>query len=260
MLKKNYPIDGGYKATKDKVLAVLRQDGYEIGEDLEDRLDHFFACIEKRPDQRRIDELRAWFEEKKRECGMEVEVVKIKDIDRWGVDPETGFIAHESGEFFKVIGIHVTNSDLREQAEWCQPIIYQEEMGILGIICKNIGGVRHYLLQAKAEPGNVGKVHISPTLQATISNLRRAHGGKKPLYAEHFETPRPGTVIYATYQTEDGGRLHLKTYLNMIVEAGEKEFTEIPDNFRWFTMWEIKQLLKYENTVNLHIRSIISPL
>jgi oxidase EvaA len=260
MLKKNYPIDGGYRATKDKVLAVLRQDGYEICEDLEDRLDHFFACVEKQPDPKRVEELRAWFEAKKRECGMEVEVIKIKDIDRWGVDPETGFIAHESGEFFRVIGIHVTNSDLREQAEWCQPILYQKEMGILGIVCKNIDGARHYLLQAKAEPGNVGKVQISPTLQATISNLRRAHGGKKPLYAEHFETPRPGTVIYATYQTEDGGRLHLKTNLNMIVEVGEDEFTEIPDNFRWFTMWEIKQLLKHENTINLHIRSIIAPL
>ncbi len=46
----------------------------------------------------------------------------------------------------------------------------------------------------------------------------------------------------------------------MIVEVSEDEFTEIPDDFRWFTMWEIKQLLKYENTVNLHIRSIIAPL
>lgn len=260
MLRKNYTIDETYKSAKERVLAVLREEGYEICEDLEDRLDHFFACIEKKPDSARIQDLLQWFEEKKRECGMEVEVIKIKEIDKWGVGPETGFIAHESGEFFRVIGIRVRNSDLREQAEWCQPIIYQKEMGILGIICKNINGVRHYLLQAKAEPGNIGKVQISPTLQATVSNLRRAHGGKKPLFAEYFETPREGTVIYATYQTEDGGRLHLKTNLNMIVEVGEDEFTEVPENFRWFTMWEIKQLLKYENTVNLHIRSIISPL
>jgi oxidase EvaA len=260
MLRRNHDLDGTYKSAKERVLAVLRDEGYAVCEDLEDRLDHFFACIEKRPDQARIDELLAWFEDRKRECGMTVDVVKIKDIDRWGVDPDTGFIAHESGEFFEVIGIHVRHSDLREQADWCQPIIYQKEMGILGIICKNIDGVRHYLLQAKAEPGNVGKVQISPTLQATVSNLRRAHGGRKPLFAEYFETPREGTVVYATYQTEDGGRLHLKTNLNMIVEVGADEFTEIPENFRWFTMWEIKQLLKYENTVNLHIRSIIAPL
>ena len=44
------------------------------------------------------------------------------------------------------------------------------------------------------------------------------------------------------------------------LEVGEDEPAEIPDNFRWFTMHEIKQLLKYENTVNLHVRSIISPL
>ncbi len=259
-MAKNYPIDQTYKSAKERVLAVLREEGYEICEDLEDRLDHFFSCVRKHPDSDRVRELLEWFEQQKRKCKMEVDVINIRDIQNWKVDPETGFIEHEKGEFFKVIGIRVRDSDLREKTGWCQPIIYQKEIGILGIICKNINGVRHYLLQAKAEPGNVGKVQISPTLQATFSNLKRAHGGKKPLFAEYFETPRENSVIYATNQTEDGGRLHLKYNLNMLVEVWEDELMEAPENFRWFTMWEIKQLLKYDNIVNLHVRSIISPL
>lgn len=245
---------------KAKILGVLQAEGYEMQEELEDRVDHFLACVDKQPRPERIQEILEWLGAKRRQCRMHVDTIPMQDVAQWSVDPATGAISHQSGEFFQVIGIHVAQGDQREQAEWCQPIIYQKEMGILGILCAQIKGVRHYLLQAKAEPGNLHKLQISPTLQATVSNLKRAHGGSKPRFAEYFEDPRPGSVIYATYQTEDGGRLYLKTNLNMLVEVGEDELTDIPENFRWFTMYEIKQLLKHENTVNLHVRSIISPL
>ena len=249
-----------YTAVNEKLLRVLQEEGYEVSEDLEDQVEHFLSSIVKRSQSEKIREALEWLGEQRRACAMQVEVIPMQDVQRWSVDPATGAISHESGEFFQVIGIRVRHGEQRETLEWCQPIIYQKEMGILGIICKQIEGVRHYLLQAKAEPGNLHKLQISPTLQATVSNLKRAHGGSKPVFAEHFETPRPGSVIYATYQTEDGGRLYLKTNLNMLVEVGEDELTTIPENFRWFTMYEIKQLLKCENTVNLHVRSIISPL
>ena len=247
-------------SVKAKMLSVLQAEGYELNEELEDRIEHFLSCIAKRPHPEKIQATLEWLGEKRRHCRMRVDVVPMQDVAQWSVDPATGAISHQSGEFFQVIGIHVTQGEQREQADWCQPIIYQKEMGILGILCKPIDGARHYLLQAKAEPGNLHKLQISPTLQATISNLKRAHGGHKPLFAEYFEDPRPGSVIYATYQTEDGGRLYLKTNLNMLVEVGEEELVDVPENFRWFTMYEIKQLLKHENTVNLHVRSIISPL
>lgn len=252
--------EAAHAGVKAKIFSVMREEGYEINEEIEDRVDHFLSCVAKRPQPEKIRELLEWLGQRRRACEMRVDTIPMQDVTHWVIDPSTGAISHESGEFFQVIGIHVTNGERREKEEWWQPIIYQKEMGILGIICKQINGVRHYLLQAKAEPGNIHKLQISPTLQATVSNLKRAHSGSKPLFAEYFETPRPGSVIYATYQTEDGGRLYLKTNLNMLVEVEEAELTEIPDNFRWFTMYEIKQLLKYENTVNLHVRSIISPL
>ena len=46
----------------------------------------------------------------------------------------------------------------------------------MGII-KNVN-TNKYLLQAKVEPGNINKIQISPTVQATRSNYLRIHGGK----------------------------------------------------------------------------------
>ena len=249
-----------HEGVKRKLLAVLKEEGYELNEDLADRVEHFLSCVVRRPDTNAIAEVLEWLGAQRRQCKMQVETIPMQDVEQWAVDPSTGATRHETGEFFEVIGIRVSQGDQREQTEWCQPIIYQREMGILGILCQRINGECRYLLQAKAEPGNLYKLQISPTLQATVSNLKRAHGGRKPIFAEYFENPRPGSVIYATYQTEDGGRLYLKTNLNMLVEVDPDEALEIPDNFRWLSMYEIKQLLKYENTVNLHVRSIISPL
>ena len=55
----------------------------------------------------------------------------------------------------------------------------QNENGILGIIRKKFNKEYRYLLQAKLEPGNINKLQLSPTVQATESNYKRVHGGKK---------------------------------------------------------------------------------
>lgn len=247
-------------SVRDRLLGVLREEGFEPSPDLEARLDHFVECIRRREDPDEVAGLLAWLEERRRQSKMEVEEVPMSRLARWRVDPTSGVIAHETGEFFRVIGICVRNASAREMATWCQPIIYQPAMGILGILVQRRGGLDHYLLQAKAEPGNIGKLQLSPTLQSTVSNLRRAHGGLKSPFADYFESPRPGSVIYARYQGEDGGRLHLKKNLNMLVRLPEHEPLEVPDDFVWVTMYQIKQLLKHENVVNIAARSVIAAL
>ena len=193
---------------------------------------------------------------------MVVEEVGINDLDKWNIDGNSGNIRHESGGFFEVIGVKVSNTFDREVGKkgWTQPMIAKNPGGILGILMKKINGVSHYLLQAKAEPGNIGKLQLSPTLQATTSNLLKAHGGSKPLFAEYFDEPKNAKIIYAKWQSEDGGRFHLKSNYNMIVEVDEQTDLEIPDSFIWVTLFQIKQLMKIENFVGPHVRGIISYL
>lgn len=202
----------------------------------------------------------AWLQTHRDRCRMTMEEVPMSDLAHWRVDPSTGVISHDSGQFFRIVGIRVRNADLRENVSWDQPMIHQMEMGILGILVQRQGDVDRFLLQAKAEPGNIDRVQISPTLQSTVSNLRRAHGGSKSRFASFFENPAPGTVLYSKYQVEDGGRFYLKKNLNMLVRLPEDVPLSIPDDFLWITMPELKSLLQRENLVNIAVRSIISPL
>lgn len=85
-------------------------------------------------------------------------------------------------------------------------------------------------------------------------------GGTKPLFAEYFDEEENPNIVYTKWQSEDGGRFHLKSNYNMIVEVNEDEELTIPDYFIWVTLFQIKQLLKIENFVGPHIRGIISYL
>ena len=246
----------------DKIREILEKEGYQIDSETNSRIQTMLNSIRDDNQLYKLDYVIKWFNKKREESDMLVEEVGINDLDKWNIDGNSGNIKHESGGFFEVIGVKVSNTFDREVGKkgWTQPMIAKNPGGILGIMMKRINGVSHYLLQAKAEPGNIGKLQLSPTLQATTSNLLKAHGGSKPLFAEYFDEPKNAKIIYAKWQSEDGGRFHLKSNYNMIVEVDEQTDLEIPDSFIWVTLFQIKQLMKIENFVGPHVRGIISYL
>ena len=246
----------------DEIKTILEENGYNLDSDGILRIQTMLESIRDDNQINKLDYIIDWFNKKREESDMAVEEIGINDLDKWNIDNDSGNIKHDSGGFFEVIGVKVSNTFDREVGKkgWTQPIIAKNPGGILGIIMKRINGIPHYLLQAKAEPGNIGKLQLSPTLQATTSNLLKAHGGVKPLFAEYFDEENNPNIIYAKWQSEDGGRFHLKSNYNMIVEINDDKELEIPDSFIWITLFQIKQLMKIENFVGPHIRGIISYL
>ena len=246
----------------DEIKEILGKNGFDTNPETISRVEIMLESIRDDNQLHKLDYIIDWFEKKREQSDMIVEQVGINDLDKWNVDKESGNITHDSKGFFEIIGIKVTNTFDREVGKqgWTQPIIGKNPGGILGLLMKKINGVPHYLVQAKAEPGNIGKLQLSPTLQATTSNLLKAHGGIRPLFAEYFDEPKNAKIIYGKWQSEDGGRFHLKSNFNMIVEVDENEQLQIPDSYIWVTLFQIKQLLKIENFVGPHIRGIISYL
>jgi len=246
----------------DEIKQILEKNGYNLDLEANNRINTMIESIQDDNQINKLDHIIKWFNKKREESDMIVEEIGIKDLEKWSIDEKSGNIIHDSKGFFEVIGVKVSNTFDREVGKegWTQPIIAKNPGGILGILMKKINGIPHYLLQAKAEPGNIGKLQLSPTLQATTSNLLKAHGGKRPLFAEYFDESRNPKIIYAKWQSEDGGRFHLKSNYNMIVEIEEDKELDIPDYFIWITLYQIKQLIKIENFVGPHVRGIISYL
>ncbi len=125
-----------------------------------------------------------WIRDLNNSTYVNIEEKSILSDSFWFYDDYNGEVMNRKRSFFSIKGMRRFEND---EFTGEQPIINQPEIGYLGIICRKIEGVLHFLMQAKIEPGNVNCVQISPTIQATKSNFTRAHGGKLPTYFELCE-------------------------------------------------------------------------
>lgn len=244
---------------KEKIISFLKKQGHSVTGEVETAASQLSQIIVAQ-DKSDIEHVLTWLQEKRAQHPKVVEEIGIKSLDKWKTDPETGNVVHESGSFFQLVGIRVTGAKDREVLSWTQPIMKQHECGILGILCKKIDSIMHYLLWAKFEPGSLINPQLSPTLQATYSNLQRFHGGKKPRYAEYFENEGKGKILVNVEHVEDPSRFYLKTNRCMIVEIPENEEIEVPEDFIWLTLPQIKKLLKIDLVVNALARAVFGSM
>ena len=202
------------------------------------------------------EEIRQWIERRNQEVEVKVDRIPLSEMKMWHTKND-GSIHHNSGRFFSIVGIDV-KTDYGNNHHWRQPIILQPEVGYLGILTKEIDGVLYCLMQAKIEPGNVNCVQISPTLQATKSNYSRVHSGKSPNYLEYFVNAKPENIILDQLQSEQGARFMRKRNRNIIIKVNED--LPVLDDFKWMTLGQIKELMCYDNMVNMDTRTVLSGL
>ncbi len=195
-----------------------------------------------------------WIKEQNQKVQLKIEKTYFKNLENWSFVNNS--LRHNSGKFFSIDGINVKTNWNNRNTEWDQPIINQPEIGYLGFITKEFNGILYFLLQAKIEPGNVNYVQLSPTLQATRSNYTQVHKGKKPLYLEYFQNASPEEIILDQLQSEQGGRFLRKRNRNIIINVNSD--IKLHDNFIWVTLGQLKELMNFDNIVNMDTRTVIS--
>ena len=188
-----------------------------------------------------------WLNIQKKKQLLTVKKIHLTELTKWIYNKREIF--HESKKFFRIIGLRV-QSNFYNKRSWDQPIIVQNEIGILGII-KNLK-TNKYLLQAKVEPGNINKIQISPTVQATQSNYSRIHGGKSIPFIKFFKRKNKNFSL----QTEQAFRYYNKKNSNIITFVSKK--IKLDGKFRWFSKSEIFNLLKEKNLINMDTLSVFS--
>lgn len=193
--------------------------------------------------------LKRWIKDQKKINKIFIKKKNLDHLKNWIISRKE--IYHKTRNFFQVIGIRVfTNFNKKT---WDQPIIVQNEDGILGIIKKKINNQYKYLLQSKLEPGNINQLQISPTVQATESNYKRVHGGKETKFLKFFLKKK---FLVKSKQSEQGFRYLNKFNTNYLVEI--KNNLYLPKNFRWFSKQELLYLIKQNNLMHMDTISVFS--
>lgn len=222
-----------------------------------DKASFFASSLTKENKFQDFRTFKKWLADHCRPDEFKVEQVPLDEMEKWSLDSNGDRISHESGRFFHIEGLHV-KTNFGGVFEWDQPIINQPEIGFLGFITRIFDGTRYFLMQAKMEPGNINTLQISPSLQATKSNFSQVHKGRRPHFLEYFNGEKHVKVLVDHLQTEQGARFFRKRNRNIVIEINED--IELPDEFCWLTLGELKALLKEDNILNMDTRSVLSTI
>lgn len=204
-------------------------------------------------------QIKDWLSFLNKDQYFQVGRISLAKLRKWSFNKDTEDLEHDTGGFFSIRGLSV-KTNRGGIRKWSQPIIYQPEFGILGIITKKINGILYFLMQAKAEPGNINTFQLAPTVQATESNYVRLHGGKKTPYIDYFLGQKKAQVLIDQLQSEQGARFFTKRNRNIIIRLRDNEDIKLTPNHRWVTLGQIHALLQQDNIVNMDTRSVISAI
>lgn len=205
---------------------------------------------------RSIDGILFWLSELKSRYELQVDRIPLREVRDWRVTDRE--IVRDDRRFFRVLGVEVV-IDNREVRSWCQPLVEPMQEGLCAFIVKKLGGVCHFLVQAKIECGNFDVVEMAPTVQCLTGNYKDGYLYSPP-FLDYVLKAAPGQVLFDTKQSEEGGRFYHEQNRNMLVAAGEDFPESVPENYMWMTLGQIKEFLRFNNYLNIQARSLIAAL
>ena len=167
-------------------------------------------------------------------------------------------IARADARYFRVVAVDVEIGQ-REVARWQQPLIASAPGGINAFVCASLGGVLHFLVQTRVEPGTFDIFELAPTVQMTPANYVAAlpQFGGQVLDALACGGER---VRFDCAQSEEGGRFFHDANRYVVVEPPGAAALALPRNFAWMSLGQIKYLMQYANVFNVEARSLVACL
>lgn len=199
----------------------------------------------------------SWITHMKTHYELSTVRVPLKNVENWLFDGVQ--IRHKDGKFFSVVGVSVQASN-REVGSWQQPLIESSKGGVLAFVCQKKNGVLHFMVQGRVEPGNFDCIEMAPTVQCTPSNYDLQRPDTFPPFFDIVMNVRPEQIRYSALQSEEGGRFYHDENRYMVVELDKDNELELPHNYRWMTISQIKEFIRFNNYFNIEARGLISCL
>ena len=205
-----------------------------------------------------INEILKWVKKRQKNEKTVSKIINLNQCVNWYFDKDKN-LYHKSGQFFKVKGVKTSDAFGREVKSWTQPILTQKHGGVLAFISRQTNKFgTQFLIDAKVEPGDDSLIKISPSFQATQSNMNRAHGGKRPKFYDIVMQLKGAELIYYSIHNEEGARFWKKSNWNVIVKLNDPFDKRIKgNNYKWVSLKQIKKLALRNRLVNPFVKTIL---
>ena len=199
-----------------------------------------------------------WVKTRQKKIKTISKIINLNKCKGWHLDKKNN-LYHESRQFFKVKGVETKGAFGREVNSWTQPILTQKHGGVLAFISRQTSKFgTQFLIDAKIEPGDDSIIKISPSFQATQSNMNRAHGGKRPNFYDIVMQNKGAELIYYTIHNEEGARFWRKSNWNVIVRLKNPFDKRVKgSNYKWVSLKQLKKLALRNRCVNPFVKTIL---
>ncbi len=205
-----------------------------------------------------VSSILKWVKARQKKVKTVSKLINLNQCKDWFLDKNNNLF-HKSQQFFKVKGVETKGAAGREVKSWTQPILTQKHGGVLAFISRQTKKYgTQFLIDVRIEPGDDSILKISPSFQATQSNMNRAHGGKRPKFYDIVIQNKGAELIYYTIHNEEGARFWKKSNWNVIVKLKNPNDKRIKgDNYRWVSFKQIKKLALKNRYVNPFVKTIL---
>ncbi|MCV6598048.1 MAG: NDP-hexose 2,3-dehydratase family protein [Mangrovicoccus sp.] len=137
--------------------------------------------------------------------------------------------------------------------------LYQPQGAVNGLYSAKRDGQRQFLVQARAEPGNVNIAQIGPSLQSTPANFLRFHGGRTSDFFGFFLQHDPDIRLLEEMTQLDLGKIYFLKTKRTIFAEGHGD-VEVPDGFLWVSRDTFLEAVRESYTLNTDMRAFLSVL
>ncbi|MFF4591291.1 NDP-hexose 2,3-dehydratase family protein [Streptomyces sp. NPDC001388] len=203
--------------------------------------------------------IRSWITTQQSEREASASLLPLSEVEKRDWYRAEDRISHERGLFFSIVPVDVL-SNRREVTSWSQPLLEPHGVGVVAMLVRRIDGVPHCLVQARVEPGYLDVVELGPTVQCTPENYAHLPASARPRFLDLVTRARPEQVLFDTVLSEEGGRFLNAQNRYLIIEADDDVPADVPRDYRWVTLRQLGELLKYSHYVNVQARTLVAAL
>ncbi len=217
--------------------------------------DIFKSLLCKNKPLHSIEKIISWITNIKSKYELNVEFIGLKNVKDWLITDSEIF--HKERKYFTVLPVDIEIGN-REVKKWCQPLVKPAQEGLIAFIMKKINGVFHFLVQAKLELGNLDIIELAPTVQCLTGNYRTGSCEYAVPFINEVLSADPSSVLYDTYQSEEGGRFFHEQNRQLIIEVYDEFPVQVPETYIWMTLHQLNRFNKFNNYLNIQSRSLLA--
>jgi oxidase EvaA len=138
-----------------------------------------------------------------------------------------------------------------------QFLIEQMQPALVLLLITEIEGKECAILNCRFEPGLIGKVNFTSTIQSTPNNYSRSHGGKATTFIEILKDPKVyGEILYNNFHYDWGDYYVSKKKQFLIVRLNKSP--KLDFGFCFFPLNELKKLSLEDHLITNDLRACIS--